>query len=228
VPEGGQPRMRTEILAGLRYVRRNPIMRPFLWQIGLQNFFINMVGALLVVYAVRSLHLTAATVGLVFSLGNVGLLVGAPIAVRVAQRFGIGPTLVWGAFVTGSSYLLVAVASRSSAIPLLALAQFLWSAGAILYFVNGISLIQAITPDRMLGRVNASRRFAVWGVIPIGNLLGGAIAATLGLHTAIWIGATGGALSIIPLLLSPVRRIHRTEDALALVEALNAEFSPAV
>jgi MFS family permease len=228
VPEGGQPRMRTEILAGLRYVRRNPIMRPFLWQIGLQNFFINMVGALLVVYAVRSLHLTAATVGLVFSLGNVGLLVGAPIAVRVAQRFGIGPTLVWGAFVTGSSYLLVAVASRSSAIPLLALAQFLWSAGAILYFVNGISLIQAITPDRMLGRVNASRRFAVWGVIPIGNLLGGAIAATLGLHTAIWIGATGGALSIIPLLLSPVRRIHRTEDALALVEALNAEFSAAV
>jgi MFS family permease len=228
VPEGGQPRMRTEILAGLRYVRRNPIMRPFLWQIGLQNFFINMVGALLVVYAVRSLHLTAATVGLVFSLGNVGLLVGAPIAVRVAQRFGIGPTLVWGAFVTGSSYLLVAVASRSSAIPLLALAQFLWSAGAILYFVNGISLIQAITPDRMLGRVNASRRFAVWGVIPIGNLLGGAIAATLGLHIAIWIGATGGALSIIPLLLSPVRRIHRTEDALALVEALNAEFSPAV
>jgi MFS family permease len=227
VPEGGQPRMRTEILAGLRYVRRNPIMRPFLWQIGLQNFFINMVGALLVVYAVRSLHLTAATVGLVFSLGNVGLLVGAPIAVRVAQRFGIGPTLVWGAFVTGSSYLLVAVASRSSAIPLLALAQFLWSAGAILYFVNGISLIQAITPDRMLGRVNASRRFAVWGVIPIGNLIGGAIAATLGLHTAIWIGATGGALSIIPLLLSPVRRIHRTEDALALVEALNAEFSPA-
>jgi MFS family permease len=226
VPECGQPRMRTEILAGLRYVRRNPIMRPFLWQIGLQNFFINMVGALLVVYAIRSLHLTAATVGLVFSLGNVGLLVGAPIAVRVGLRFGIGPTLVWGGFVTGSSYLLVAVASRPIAIPLLALAQFFWSAGAILYFVNGISLIQAITPDRMLGRVNASRRFAVWGVIPIGNLLGGAIAATLGLHTAVWIGATGGALSIIPLLLSPVRRIHRTEDALALVEALNAEFSP--
>jgi MFS family permease len=211
--------MRDEILAGLRYVRRNPIMRPFIWQIGLQNFFINMVGALLLVYAVRGLHLNAATVGLVFSLGNVGLLVGAPIAVGVAQRFGIGPTLVWGGFVTGSSYLLVAAASRSSAIPLLALAQFLWSAGAILYFVNGISLIQAITPDRLLGRVNASRRFAVWGVIPLGNLIGGAIAA-------IWIGAIGGALSIIPLLLSPIRHIHDTDDALTLVEALNAEFAP--
>lgn len=226
VSEGEKPRMRDEILAGLRYVRRNPIMRPFIWQIGIQNFFINMVGALLVVYAVRSLHLTAARVGLVFSLGNVGLLVGAPIAVGVARRFGIGPTLVWGGFVTGSSYLLVAAATPGSAIPLLALAQFLWSAGAILYFVNGISLIQAITPDRLLGRVNASRRFAVWGVIPIGNLIGGAIAATLGLHTAIWVGAIGGALSIVPLLVSPIRHIHHTDDALTLVEALNAEFTP--
>jgi MFS family permease len=222
-----RPKMRNEVLTGLRYVTRHPIMRPFLWQIGLQNFFINMVGALIVVYAVRQLHLTAATVGLVFSLGNVGLLLGAPIAQRLAARFGIGPTLVWGGFVTGSSYLLVAVASHNIAIPLLALAQFCWSAGAILYFINGISLIQAITPDRLLGRVNASRRFAVWGVIPAGNLLGGLIATKFGIHTAIWVGAIGGSLSILPLLLSPVRTVHTTEQALALSEPLNSEFSPA-
>jgi MFS family permease len=180
------------------------------------------------VYAIRQLHLTAATYGLVFTLGNLGLLLGAPIAQRLATRFGIGPTLVWGGFVTGSSYLLVAVASRDVAIPLLALAQFCWSAGAILYFINGISLIQAITPDRMLGRVNASRRFAVWGVIPAGNLLGGLVAAELGIRTAIWIGAIGGALSIIPLLLSPVRTIRTIDEAVALSEPLNAEFSPAV
>jgi MFS family permease len=224
--EAEAPGMRDEILAGLRYVARHPLLRPLIWQIGIQNFFLNMVGALLVVYAVRSLHLTAATVGLIFTLGNIGLLVGAPIAQRLAERFGIGPTLVWGGFVTGSSYLLVAAASRSVAIPFLALAQFLWSAGAILYFVNGISLIQTITPDRLLGRVNASRRFAVWGVIPIGNLVGGAIAAGLGLHTAIWVGAIGGSLSILPLLLSPMRTVHNTDDAQALVEALNTEFSP--
>ena len=218
-------KMRGEILTGLRYVARHPIMRPFLWQIGLQNFFINMVGALLVVYAVRELHLTAATVGLVFSLGNVGLLLGAPIAQGLATRFGIGPTLVWGGFVTGASYLLVAVASHGVAIPLLALAQFCWSAGAILYFINGISLIQAITPDRLLGRVNASRRFVVWGVIPAGNLLGGLIASEFSVHTAIWVGAIGGALSILPLLFSPVRSIRTTEDALALSEPLNAAFA---
>jgi len=224
VHPGGRPKMRSEIATGLRYVVRHPIMRPFLWQIALQNFFINMVAALLVVYAVRHLGLTAATVGLVFTLGNVGLLLGAPIAQRLAKRFGIGPTLVVGQFVSGASYLLVAVASRDLAIPLLALAGFCWSAGAILYFINGISLIQAITPDRLLGRVNASRRFVVWGVIPAGNLLGGLIAAEYGVHAAIWVGAIGGALSILPLLLSPVRTIRTTEDALALSGPLNAEF----
>lgn len=220
-----RPRMRTEIMTGLRYTLRHPLLRPLIFQIGIQNFFINMVGALLVVYAVRELHLSAATVGLVFSLGNVGLLLGAPMAGSLARRFGIGPVLVWGGFVTGASYLLVAGAPSGFPIPFLVGAQFLWSAGAILYFVNGISLIQTITPDRLLGRVNASRRFAVWGVIPVGQVIAGLIAAKAGLHTAIWIGATGGALSIIPLLMSPMLSIKTTDDALVLVSHLNERFA---
>jgi MFS family permease len=216
--------MRDEIMIGLRYTFHHPLLRPLILQIGTQNFFINMVGALLVVYAVRVLHLSAPLIGLVFSLGNIGLLVGAPLAARLASRVGVGRVFVWGAFVTGCSYLFVATAPRSFPIPSLVLAQFLWSAGAILYFVNGISLIQAVTPDRLLGRVNASRRFAVWGVIPFGQLLAGVIATTVGLHAAVWVGALGGAFSITPLLLSPMRRVATTEDALALVQTLNEGF----
>jgi MFS family permease len=222
--EGEQLRMRTEIATGLRYTLRHPLLRPLIFQIGAQNFFINMVGALLVVYAVRVLDLSAATVGLVFSLGNIGLLVGAPMAAWLARRFGVGPVLVWGAFVTGCSYLLVASAPQAFPIPFLVAGQFLWSAGAILYFVNGISLIQAITPDRLLGRVNASRRFAVWGVIPIGQLIAGVIAARAGLHTAIWVGAIGGALSILPLLLSPMLTLKSVDDAMVLIADLNAPY----
>jgi MFS family permease len=226
--EEPRPRMRAEIMEGLRYTVRNPLLRAFVLQIGMSNFFINMAGSLLVVYAVRDLHLSAAEVGLVYSLGNSGLLLGAPLAGRLADRFGVGPTLFWGAFVTGSSYLLVAVAPRSLAMPLLALGQFLWSGGAILYFVNGISLIQTITPDALLGRVNASRRFAVWGVIPAGQLLAGVIAARFGIHAAVWAGAVGGSLSILPLVFSPLRAIHTTQQAVSLVSALNAEFTEAV
>jgi MFS family permease len=220
-----RPHMRNEIMVGLRYTFRHPLLRPLILQIGSQNFFINMVGALLVVYAVRVLRLSAPVIGLVFSLGNVGLLVGGPIASRLARRFGIGRIIVWGAFVTGCSYLFVAAAPKSFPIPFLVIGQFLWSAGAILYFVNGISLIQAITPDRLLGRVNASRRFAVWGVIPFGQLLAGVIAMRIGLHTAVWIGAIGGALSIVPLLLSPMRHVKTTDDALSLVRTLNTGFA---
>jgi MFS family permease len=216
--------MRAEIATGLRYTWRHPLLRPLILQIGMGNFFNGAISAILLVFAVRDLHLTATTIGIAFSIGNAGLLLGATIARRLAVVLGIGPTLICGAIGTGVAYLLLAVAPRHAAIPLLALAQFVWSLGAVLYFVNGISLIQTITPDRLLGRVNASRRFAVWGVIPFGNLLGGALGTTLGLRTAIWIGATGAALSSIPLIASPMRHVRRAEDAEEMVRSMNEEF----
>jgi hypothetical protein len=90
--------------------------------------------------------------------------------------------------------------------------------------VNGISLIQTITPDRLLGRVNASRRFAVWGVIPFGSLTGGALGTALGLRETIWIGAIGAALSALPLIFSPMRRVRVVGDAEEMVEDLNAAY----
>jgi MFS family permease len=216
--------MRAEIATGLRYTWRHPLLRPLILQIGMGNFFNASISAILLVFAVRDLHLTATTIGVAFSVGNAGLLLGATIARRLAVSLGIGPTLICGAVGTGVAYLLLAVAPRHAAIPLLALAQFVWSLGAVLYFVNGISLIQTITPDRLLGRVNASRRFAVWGVIPFGSLLGGALGTALGLRTAIWIGAVGASLSSIPLIVSPMRHVRRTEDAEELVRTMNDAF----
>jgi hypothetical protein len=120
---------------------------------------------------------------------------------------------------TGCAYLVFAGAPKSAAPELLAVAQFIWSFGAVMYFVNGITLIQTITPERLLGRVNASRRFAVWGVIPLGDLAGGAIASGIGLHVAIWVGAVGSTLSALPLLASPMRHVRVMDDAHALAPA---------
>jgi MFS family permease len=226
-PTDERASMRTEIVTGLRYTVRHPLLRPLVIQIGIGNFFLASISAILLVYAVRDLHLTPTTIGLTFSLGNVGLLVGAAIARRMADTLGIGRTLIVGATATGLAYLVFAASPHAAAIPLLALAQFIWSLGAVLYYVNGISLIQTITPDRLLGRVNASRRFAVWGVIPLGNLLGGALGTALGLRAAIWIGAIGAALSAIPLFLSPMRHVHDTDDALTLVRSMNEAFESA-
>jgi hypothetical protein len=77
----------------------------------------------------------------------------------------------------------------------------------------GLSFQQAVTPDRMLGRPNATRRFIVWGVIPLGSLAGGTLASQIGLRPTLWVGAIGGSLRLLPRLLSPVRSIGRTADA---------------
>jgi hypothetical protein len=92
--------------------------------------------------------------------------------------------------------------------------------------VTAISLIQAITPEHLLGRTNASRRFVVWSVIPFGGLAGGALASAVGLREAIWVGAIGASAAVV-WLLWPVRSIRTIEDAEEMVRGVNEEFAGA-
>jgi len=206
-------RMHVEIAEGLRYVVGHPIMRPMLVWVTASNFFTTLLNAVLLVFAVRTLHLTAATIGLTLSLASIGTVIGALTATRLSRRFGVGPAMIGFAAVGGAGMLLIPLARGGAAIPLLVAGEFVFGFCAIAANVNGISLVQAITPDRMLGRMNASRRFVVWGVIPFGGLLGGALGTEFGLRTALWVGAIGSALAFIALLPSPLLRIRVLEDA---------------
>jgi len=205
--------LRTEIADGLRFVLRHPILRWNLVYVGLANFFGNVMFSIFLVYAVRDLGLTAATIGLIGSLGNVGLLGGALVAPRLSSRFGAGPVLIATAAASGWSLLLIPLASGDLAIPLLVASGLGFGFCVVVYNVTGISLMQAITPDRMLGRMNASRRFIVWGVIPLGMLLGGVLGSNLGLRETLWIGAIGNSLAFVPLLVSPIWSIKTIADA---------------
>ncbi len=153
-----------------------------------------------------------ATIGLIGSLGNVGLLGGAIVAPRLSSRFGAGPVLVATAAASGWSLLFIPLASGDLVIPLLVASGLGFGFCVVVYNVTGISLMQAITPDRMLGRMNASRRFIVWGVIPLGMLLGGVLGSNLGLRETLWIGAIGNSLAFIPLLASPMWSIKTIAD----------------
>jgi MFS family permease len=112
--------------------------------------------------------------------------------------------------------LLIPLAHGDLIIPLLAAAWLGFGFCAVVYNVTGISLVQASTPDRMLGRMTASRRFIVFGIGPIGLLTGGALGTSLGLRETIWIGAIGASLAFLPLLASPIPRIKNIADAEAL------------
>ncbi len=199
--------MRAELVEGLRFVLRNPYIRAIASCTATFNFFNSVATALILVYAVRELDMSPGLIGVVLALGNFGALAGALTSARISRRFGVGPTII-GAAMTGAAVLLLPLASKSTAAAFFLAAQAIAGFGVVVYNTTGISLMQAVTPDRLLGRMNASRRFIVWGTIPLGSLVGGAIAAVSDVRVAIWVGAIGNALAFLPLLFSPIRALR--------------------
>ena len=206
--QGERPSMRTEIAEGLRYVGGHRLLRSIAATTGLSNFFTNILYAILILYLVRELSVTPQLLGLAFSLGAVGFLVGALIANRLATRFGVGPTIVLAVMISGPAELLIAIASPELAVPFVAASVFLGGLGNTVYNINQVSLRQAITPERMQGRMNATMRFIVWGTIPVGAIMGGFLGGVIGLRETIWIGAIGGIFVFLPVFFSPVRRLR--------------------
>jgi MFS family permease len=205
---GERPSMRSEISQGLRYVGRHRLLRSIAATTGTSNFFNNILYSILILYLVRELSVTPQLLGLAFSLGAVGFLVGALTANRVATRFGVGATIVGAVMISGPAELLIAIAPADLAVPFVAASVFLGGVGNTVYNINQVSLRQAITPERMQGRMNATMRFIVWGTIPVGSILGGILGGLIGLHETIWIGAIGGVFAFLPVFFSPVRRLR--------------------
>jgi hypothetical protein len=199
--------MRTELSEGLRYVFGHRYLRWIAVSTATFNFFGNVMGAIFLVYAVRQLGLSPGAIGIIFAVGNVGALVGAFATGRISGRIGVGPAIVAGA-ATGVAALLIPLAPQDSPIPFLIASGAIIGFGVVLYNVTQGSYRQAITPERLQGRMNSVMRFVVWGVIPLGTLLGGVIATSFDLRTAIWVGAIGQSLGFLPVLLSPVRTLR--------------------
>jgi MFS family permease len=206
--------MISEARAGLSYVLQNRYLRSIAACTGTSNLFSNMLYSVFILYMVRDLLLAPEQIGLIFSIGSIGFLVGALTANRIAKRIGIGPTIVISIITGFPAGILIAISPpNQAAIPLLIAAGLLGGFSQMVYNINQVSFRQAITPPRMQGRMNASMRFIVWGTIPPGQILGGIIAGAFGISTAIWIGALGEILPILIILLSPVRSLREMPEA---------------
>lgn len=201
------PGMRKEIAEGLRYVGGNRYLRSISATTALSNLFGNVAMSILLLYLVRELGFTAELLGITFSLGSIGFLVGALSANRLAARFGVGPTIVGSAMLFGPALLPIALAPPDVALPFVAAAGFIGGLGGAVYNINQVSFRQAITPERMQGRMNATMRFIVWGTIPLGTMTGGFLGGVIGLHETIWVGAIASLFAFIPVALGPVRSI---------------------
>jgi MFS family permease len=218
--ESGERRaMWAEIREGLGYVLAHPILRPTLAFTFTANIFNSILFAVFLLFAVRDLGLSARQVGLVFTLSSLGQLSGAFLFTRLHRRFGLGRVMLVTAF-SGWALLLIPLASGSTGIPLLALALLAWGTAAVIYNTTSVTIGQTTTPDRLMARMNASRRLVAWATVPAATLLGGLLGAYLGLEVAVLIGAAGGALAGLIILRSPVRSIRTLADADALVAAM--------
>jgi MFS family permease len=206
--------MRREIAEGLRYVLGHRLLRPIAACTATANLFNAVMFAVVVLYMVRQLGLRPAAIGLVFAAGNLGFLAGAVVSGRLAARAGIGRAIVLGEAVGALGALLVPLAPRGAAVPLLVAGMAVGTFGSTVYNVNQVSLRQAISPARLHGRMNATMRFMVWGTLPLGSLLGGALGTAIGLRPTLWVGAAGGLLAVLPVALSPVRSLPSIADAM--------------
>lgn len=216
-----RPGMRREIAEGLRYVLGNRYLRSIAACTGSSNFFSSLVFAVFFVYAYRVLGLSPLTLGIVFGIGNIGFLIGSFAAGRIPRWLGVGRTIVVSALLGGLAVVPIALAPASElAIPFLVVSQLAAGFGQVVYNVNQVSLRQAITPERIQGRMNATMRFIVWGTMPVGTIAGGLIGTFVGLHEAIWIGAIGGLFAFLPPLLSPVWRLREIPAGPAAIGAL--------
>jgi MFS family permease len=210
VDEHGQPRsgLRAEVSEGLRYVLGNRYLRAIAATTGTANLFSSLAFATYLVYVVRVLELDPATIGIVLGLGNVAAIGGALVAERLGRRVGVGPTIIATAFVGGLGAILVPMAPVSDPIPWLLASGAIVGFANVTYNITQVSFRQAITPERMQGRMNATMRFIVWGTMPIGSIIGGVLATTVGLHETLWIGTILGLFAFLPALLSPVRSLR--------------------
>ncbi len=200
--------MRTDIAEGLRYVGGNRYLRSISATTALSNLFGNIAMSILLLYLVRELSFTPELLGITFSLGSIGFLVGAVLANRIATRFGVGPTIVGSAVLFGPALLPIALAPPDLALPFVAAGGFIGGLGGAIYNINQVSFRQAITPEWMQGRMNATMRFIVWGTIPLGTMTGGFLGGAIGLRETIWVGAITSLFAFIPVALGPVRSMR--------------------
>jgi MFS family permease len=185
VPEVRTP-WRSQIAEGLHAVYGSPILRSLLTQSATFNLATNAMLTVFVVYAIRTVGLSASQLGLVLGVGAFGALAGSMIANRVTRLIGLGRALRLTTICACGAPLLFLAARGHGALSMtiLVAAYAVYSLNLVIFNVNTVTLRQVVTPPQVLARMNASYRMVLFGTVPIGALLGGMLGQYAGLRLA--------------------------------------------
>ncbi|MEO6276786.1 MFS transporter [Roseateles sp.] len=196
-----------ELKAGLRFVRDRQLLVSMAILMAAWNLFHNAALVVQILLATRELHMAPQTVGWSYVAIGVGTVLASIFGHRISRRLGPGPCLVLGFSLCGLAWLQLAFApSGSLGVASFALMLFGWGVGAVLMFINFLSLRQAVTPAPMLGRMTSTVRWLILLPAAPGALLGGWLGEHFGLRTALAFSGVGCVLTAVWAWNHPVLR----------------------
>ena len=198
------------VVAGVRYIVTSSVMRSSLLATATINLFNFVFHALFILYAVRSLHVRPATLGIVLGAGAIGGLIGSVVTSRLGRRIGIGPTYILGCIVFPVPLVLVPLAGGPYwlILAMLFLAEFGAGLGVMILDISAASIFAALVPHRLRSRVSGAYMVVNNGIRPVGSLIGGFLGTAIGLQTTLWIGVVGAAAGFLWLLPSPIPKMR--------------------
>ncbi|WP_414501626.1 MFS transporter [Zymobacter sp. IVIA_5232.4 C2] len=199
--EGPPPHWRTEALEGARFVMHTPLLRTATLATVTLVFFQSAYAAVFILHLSTRLHMNATEIGLVTSVAAIGSLCGAVLARPIAQRLGVGRTLALALTISAVGALLCPLFPNKA---MVAISQCTLWLGMQVYNVHQVPIRSVLAPERLHGRVNASIRTLVWGLAPLGAVLGGISGNALGTSATLTIAACLMASASLWIIASPL------------------------
>ena len=184
-----------DLKAGVMFVRQRALLVSLALAVGGWQMCNNAAQVVQILFATRSLGLSAQAVGLSYVGLGVGTVLASVFGSRLSRRIGPGPCLVLGIAASGVGWLALAAAPANAyGIAVFVFSLFSFGVGAVLIFINFLAMRQAVTPAPMLGRMTSTMRWLILIPAAPGALLGGWLGEHVGLRSALLFAGLGALL----------------------------------
>ena len=203
-----RPTLRADIAEGLKFVIGHPILRKVVACTGTANLFMSTATAVEIIFLVRVLHVPPAYTGLVFAIAAAGGVAGGALSGRIARRVGSARVIWVSILVFDAPSVLAALAWPGWGVALVPAGIGFAFFGGVVYNVAQLSYRQSVCPPRLMGRMNAAVRWIVWGTMPLGGVIGGALGTAIGVRPTMAIGLIGSWAAGFWVYFSPLRRMR--------------------
>jgi len=221
-PNADTRNLRAELGEGLRFVYRHPVLRSSSLTLHARFLFASIISTVFTLFVLRDPGLghgskrAAFGLGLVLAAGGAGAVLGNTLSAKAGRTWGAGRVIVGERLAEPCAWTLAAFATGGAAgWGMVAGAQFLVWVALGMSGPSEMAYRQAVTPDRLQGRANATIRSLNWGMFTIGAPVGGLLATHVGYRPALWLAIGGMAGAAVVAALSPTRtaRIEAPSEA---------------